>query len=233
MRIALPIVAVKVRAPGGQKSVTTYALLDSGSTNSFCSEKLLDQLGILGKRETVSLTTLEKADSVFRARVASLEVTDVYDSEAVRLPVVYAKKCLPINEENIATYDDVGRWSHLRGLDLPLADTDEVMLLIGQDAPDALIPTNVITGKKGEPYATKTVLGWSLNGPLKKKDGTNRVSSHFLTAGLTADERLESQVEQFWKLESAGLYDDERGMSVNDQKVMKKWDETSLNCFFE
>ena len=36
-KIALPIVSVKVRAKGQRKYVHTYALLDSGSTKTFCS----------------------------------------------------------------------------------------------------------------------------------------------------------------------------------------------------
>ena len=48
-RIALPIVAVKVRAPG-KSTMKIYALLDSGSTSSFHSEKLLTKIGVETKR---------------------------------------------------------------------------------------------------------------------------------------------------------------------------------------
>ena len=58
--IALPIVPVVVRAPGNQRCVTTYALLDTGSNSTFCSEELMKELGLTGDKELLCLTTLEK-----------------------------------------------------------------------------------------------------------------------------------------------------------------------------
>ena len=196
-RIALPIVAVKVREPGGCKSIETYALLDSGSTASFCSDKLFNKLGVKGHRERISVTTLGQAGRAEDTRVTSLEVSDIYETNVVSLPAVYGKETLPIHKENIATCSDVTSWSHLNGIDIPQVDTDEVMLLIGQDVPDALIQETVVSGKKGEPYAAKTILGWSLNGPMQPKQGSRRITSHFLTTQSMDNERLEEQVEQF------------------------------------
>jgi len=45
------IVAVKVRKTNNQKTVSTYALLDSGSTITFCSEDLLKLHRLCGKKE--------------------------------------------------------------------------------------------------------------------------------------------------------------------------------------
>ena len=73
-KIALPIVSVKVRAKGQRKYVHTYALLDSGSTKTFCSRTLVDKLGLEGTKTTLSLTTVkdnERSDTV----VVALEIT--------------------------------------------------------------------------------------------------------------------------------------------------------------
>ena len=43
---ALPIVPVKVKARGKEKIIETYALLDSRSTATFCSDSLLKRLGL-------------------------------------------------------------------------------------------------------------------------------------------------------------------------------------------
>ena len=61
--IGLAIVPVKVRAIGSERIVQTYAFLDGGSNTSFCSENLMRQLNIKGKKTTLSLTTLEKANN--------------------------------------------------------------------------------------------------------------------------------------------------------------------------
>ena len=47
--VMLPIVPVKVRASSGGNFVKTYALLDPGSTTTFCSIDLLNELNVTGR----------------------------------------------------------------------------------------------------------------------------------------------------------------------------------------
>ncbi|CAB4003248.1 Hypothetical predicted protein [Paramuricea clavata] len=61
--VGLAIVPVKVKAMGSDRTVETYAFLDGGSNTSFCSQDLMKRLNIKGKRTTLSLTTMEKANS--------------------------------------------------------------------------------------------------------------------------------------------------------------------------
>jgi len=75
-RIALPIVPVVVSSDQQDVSVSTYALLlDSGSTNSFCSAQLVDQLRVAGKKSQLSLTTLDEANVVSEMQSVGLKVT--------------------------------------------------------------------------------------------------------------------------------------------------------------
>ena len=64
---ALPIVPVKVRAQGSPFCIETYALLDTGSNSTFCSNMLLDRLGVKGKHLKLRLTTMGTAEEVDRA----------------------------------------------------------------------------------------------------------------------------------------------------------------------
>ena len=117
-RVALPIVAVRVRSKEN-KMVETYALLDSGSTNTFCSDYLIQQLGIHGKKSNLLLTTLESENKDTDTMLVSLEVTDMDDRNMIELPCVYTRPVLPINVENIPVQEDVDRWEHLKGIKLP------------------------------------------------------------------------------------------------------------------
>ena len=45
----------------------------------------------------------------------------------------------------------------------------KVTILIGSDVPEALCPLEVSTGKIGQPHAVRTLLGWTVMGPLKAK----------------------------------------------------------------
>ena len=86
----------------------------------------------------------------------------------------------------------------------------KVELLIGQDVPEAIIPQEVRSTPNG-PYAVRTSLGWSINGPLH--EGTDsHTSCNFIS--------LDAAVERFWKLENPGEDD---GLSQEDRAAVNVW----------
>ena len=218
-KVALPFLLVKVTSPETGISVTTYALLDSGSNVSLCQDKLLRQLRAHGRTERLSLTTLNKERNETTAQVISLKVSSPDGSEELTIPQVFARPHLRLSSSNLVTEADVQRWPHLKDLPLHHAEMDEVMLLIGQDCPEALIPLTTVPGKKGEPYAVRTRLGWSVSGPVSNSVASP--TSHYISnEGL-----LQEKVDRFWKLESSGIYEQEKSMSVDDRRVLALWDE--------
>ena len=218
-KVALPFLLVKVTSPETGISVMTYALLDSGSNVSLCQDKLLRQLRAHGRTERLSLTTLNKERNETTAQVISLKVSNPDGSEELTIPQVFARPHLRLSSSNLVTEADVQRWPHLKDLPLHHAEMDEVMLLIGQDCPEALIPLTTVPGKKGEPYAVRTRLGWSVSGPVS--NGVASPTSHYISnEGL-----LQEKVDRFWKLESSGIYEQEKSMSVDDRRVLALWDE--------
>ncbi|XP_071476662.1 uncharacterized protein [Diadema antillarum] len=220
-KVVLPIVPVSVQAKGGTVTVQTYALLDSGSTSTFCTEDLVMQLGVTGKRQVLAMSTLEKARSQVETMVTSLVVQNPDMSHAVDLPTVYTRKSLNISTANVARAEDIDSYRHLSDLDFPCVHPVNVELLIGQDVPEAVMPLEVRSGGPGEPYATKTALGWALQGPLKTGEKGD-VCAHFIS-----NTALEEQVKRFWTLESTeSLCSNEKAMSVNDKRVLKVWNDT-------
>ena len=168
VKVALPIVAVRIKVSGSSDHVDTYALLDSGSAYSFCTKELLDALKIEGHRESVVVSTLEGYSYEHAARTADLQVSGMYRQEGLLLRNVHAKDSLPGLMGHIGTAADAMRWPHLSGLSLPTARADQVALVIGQDNAAALAPLSTVAGRRGEPYAVRTRLGWSLHGVLGK-----------------------------------------------------------------
>ena len=164
LRVALPIVPAKVRVLG--RCVKTCALLDTGSTNSFCSAALLKHLGITGIKQSLSLTTLGMKDSIVQTEKVRLQVMDIDEYNALDLPCVFMRAQLPVHIGNWAQSQDINLWPHLDGIDLPQVSIGEVSLLINQNTTAALTPFKVKIGASGAPYAVKTLLGWTLNGPL-------------------------------------------------------------------
>ena len=224
-RVALPLVPVRVTSPGSGTTVETYALLDSGSNISLCQDRLLQSLGVSGRPEPMRLTTLEKAHSASTARVASLTVTSLDGSDSVHLSQVYSKPELHLNTDNLVTEEEVSMWPHLKDLPLHHASIEEVTLLIGQDCPDALVPLTTVPGGRGEPYAVRTCLGWTVNGPVSKRKKTASVSFFTQQESLAL---LQEKVEKFWRLDSSSIFDHEKAMSMQDKAVLSRWQATAV-----
>ena len=218
--VALPFLLVKVTSPETGISVKTYALLDSGSNVSLCQDRLLRMLKARGRIEKMSLTTLEKKNNETTARVVSLRVSSLDGSEELTIPQVYARPNLHLSSSNLVTEAEVQRWPHLKDLPLHHAEIDDVTLLIGQDSPEALMPITTIPGGKGEPYAVRTRLRWSVSGPVSNSSKKVFPISHYISNG----DLLHEKVERFWKLESSGIYEQERGMSTEDRRALELWD---------
>ena len=225
IKLALPIVPVKVRAKGQTVYHYTHALLDSGSTKTFCSEALIEKLDVKGEKANLSLTTVNSSETA-DVELVALEVVAakrrLEKTSVIQLPKVYALPNLPTLENCMASASDICKWPHLKDLRLPRVDKSAVSILIGQDVPEALWPLELRKGKEGQPYATRTRLGWSLNGPLESE---GLVEESALSNLARADERLDAQVEQFWKLEtSEALANSLPQFSVDDKKAVDIWE---------
>jgi len=61
---ALPVVPVLVRNPDTLEGMHSYELLDSGSTNSFCSSAVAKTLNLNGCSEMMMLSTLGNKHNV-------------------------------------------------------------------------------------------------------------------------------------------------------------------------
>ncbi|RUA05619.1 MAG: hypothetical protein DSY43_04230, partial [Gammaproteobacteria bacterium] len=222
IRTALSVVPVKVKAKGKDTVIETYAFLDSGSNTSFCTEHLINRLGISGKETTLSLTTMDNENVKSKSKVVSLVVCDLDEKNTVELSNVYTRTKLPVSNEDIPRQDDVNQWPHLQGIALTRINAD-IELLIGNDVPLALEPQEVKRSCNGGPYAVKTRLGWTVNGPLKKSVNTtckvNRIHS---------DVELNVQFEHFCDREFNDTRDNiNKAMSQEDVRALQVMEETA------
>ena len=88
-----------------------------------------------------------------------------------------------------------------------------------------MLPLECRTGsKQGEPYATRTLYGWTINGPVSSKKTTNLkdVTCNF----VNNYEDLSHQVERFWKMES--FQDNANMLSIEDKDVITLWENTTV-----
>jgi hypothetical protein len=76
-------------------------------------------------------------------------------------------------------HSSIDGYPHLEGIECPVGVSVDV--LIGQDHANALIPLDVRKGKIGDPFATRTLFGWSLNGPTNASNTSSRVIANFIS----------------------------------------------------
>ena len=151
----------------------------------------MKQLNIKGKKTTLSLTTMEKAQSKTESSIVSLELSDLNGENLVHIGTVFSTPELPVTTRNLATKEDMNRWIHLADIEVHRIKAD-VGLLIGCNVPEVLEPIE-IRSQNGGPYATRTIFGWVINGPLGR-NGTSESTTNFVQA---VNVSLEKQFESF------------------------------------
>ena len=209
----LAVVPVYMQAKGGQPVVETYAFLDSGSNTSFCTESLLEKLDIKGKKSKLTLTTLKGEEDPVKCSIVSLQISNLNQQNIVELPEVYSRSRLPIPVEAIADQQDVNRWPYLKGVTIPKIE-GEIGLLIGSDVPQALQPREFRPSENGGPFATRTVLGWVLNGLLGRIAPKSTIANF-----VEVEKTLDQQFRDYCNLEFNDTVYETKMMSQNDRKT--------------
>lgn len=231
-KVALPIVEVKVSSKGSDDVVLTKALLDSGSNRTFCTTQLASMLRaprrtIWVTLDTITQVTVQQTEEI--DLVVSSKHSRKLNSKISLFGVIVTRRLPSTLKDSVASAQDTTQWSHLAGIE-PLNTYDgEVQLLIGLDVPQALTPLEVRAGGNGEPFAIRTLLGWTISGPVQPstemEDRPNDAGCVAIVDHKSQETRLEEQVRQFWELDTSYLME-EIVLSVEDKRVMDLWSGT-------
>ena len=135
-KVALPIIPVQVVAIPGSVPVKTYALLDTGSNRTFCSQTLAHRLKAVVKKRVVDLATLNSVRKLAGADISFVIGgidADINSSECVRADNAFATDTFPDLIGSLITRQEVQNFAHLRDLPLHAIPNGTVELIIGQD----------------------------------------------------------------------------------------------------
>ena len=190
----------------------TYALLDTGSSNSFCTRSLMTKLNLKCPKLSYQLNTLHGSGSQ-RTEVATLKMSSRDDKEIMLMKNVLVTEHIPIESCDI----DVRNYPHLK--DLSFSNSDSVDILIGQDNPAALVPLDVRSGPKGTPFAIHTIMGWALNGTSAPSPAGLRITSNFVSSTV-----LENKINRLHEIEEEGILNHPIVQSIEDMKVLEHLD---------
>lgn len=138
------IVPVLVKSKFGSEIVRTYAFLDPGSSATFCTEALMKDLKLSGRKMDMLLRTMNEEKPVSTYVVSGLEVSSLSGDEFIDLPDAFTHKTIPVDKENIPQQKDLERWPYLKEIQLPQIEAD-IGLLIGANVPKTMEPWEVVS----------------------------------------------------------------------------------------
>ncbi|KAJ8018203.1 hypothetical protein HOLleu_43941 [Holothuria leucospilota] len=219
----MAIIPVIVKSLKNGRALQTYAFLDPGSSMSFCTDQLKQQLGVGGRRARIPIETMAAPYILETSIVSNLAISNLKGGRYIELPNVYTKKCLPVTKEHVPTQEDVDAWDHLRGKVLLKQIDADIGLMIGNAVADAYTPLEIVTGPRGTPFAQRSILGWIpwsivRPGPAPNTHTVNRVESK----AIEDHSQLTQLVQKATRIdfpESKGT--EQFGMSVADKKFVK------------
>ena len=209
---------VLVEAPDGS-TVKARALLDSASSASFVSERLVKGpcLPRLHQNTTISGIaglTRNALQAIANLTISSTQTGRKFNLTAIVVPRVTCD--LPVKPVSFGP-----NWNHLNGLSL--ADPDfgrpgRIDLLLGVDIFIEALLHGRRAGSTGTPVAFETVFGWVLAGPTDQLSPETCIATHHALVA-TGDDLL----RKFWEIEESTKH--ESNLSPEEKFVVQHFDE--------
>ncbi|KAL9976464.1 hypothetical protein ACROYT_G013771 [Oculina patagonica] len=222
--VCLRIVPVVVKGKGQHNTIMTKALLDPGSDVTLCDMSLMEKLQVVGLPKEFSLVTVNGASETRMGYELSLSVRGLRMDEEIELNRVWTVDTLRLPQGSPPMKEDAAQWPHLNGIDFPMIQNDKVSLLIGCDVPEAHWVCDQRRGWRGQPYAVRTPLGWTLMGPLNSSE-INCFSVNFVRYD---DEMLHRQMESMFRNDfNEPMITSKVAMSVEDRRALSQMEESA------
>ena len=218
---------VPVRVASNNKELSTYAFLDQGSTTALCSKKLLKELNATGDKIKYSLTTVSNSAKSCEGEKLALSVFPANEDVEIKLPCVYAVDKLPVVPNAAPTDEELCKWPHLRDVPLTRIPDGEVLLLIGVDVPELFWTLDERRGCQGQPYAIKTVLGWSMIGASAVNKSKKNCHVNFIRK---SQELSNQEIECLWRMDQLETVSavGGRAMSKEDRYALKTMQDSRI-----
>ena len=208
---------ILVETPDGS-TVRARALLDSASSASFVSERLVKGLCLPRFHQNTTISgvaglTRNSLQAITNLTISSTQAGRKFNLTAIVVPRVTCD--LPVHPVAFGS-----TWSHLD--DLSLADPDfgcpgKVDLLLGVDIFTEALLQGRRTGPSGTPVAFETVFGWVLAGPTSQPTPEACAASHHTL--VTAGDDL---LRRFWEIEETTGH--ESNMSLEERAVVQHFE---------
>ena len=142
------------------------------SQSTLIREDFVKQLKLKGYSRAINTSSIkDKPENVkvkeIHLKIYNMDHKNEVEVQAYTLPKIMfnmPSQSSPTNQDNQNTFD------HFQDIQIPKVCASEVTILIGANAPDIILQLEVRRGNPTQPYAIKTILGWSLLGNTTERE---------------------------------------------------------------
>ena len=162
----LPVIPVSIGS--GSKTVTTFALCDSGASLSFVDESLMKTLNLTGQPVDLNVAGIHGASDISSKRLR----VGIGDQDGKVKEDIMAYSHPDVNAGN-RTYNLKKlkeEYPHLSVLKDSTINLKDVKVILGQDCYHLHRAIGYRKSGKSKPWAVLTKLGWMLSGPLPQQE---------------------------------------------------------------
>ena len=211
----LPVIPVSIGS--GSKTVTTFALCDSGASLSFVDESLMKTLNLTGQPVDLNVAGIHGASDIsskrLRVRIGDQQGKVKEDIMAYSHPDVNAGN----RTYNLKKLKE--EYPHLSVLKDSTINLKDVKVILGQDCYHLHRAIGYRKSGKSKPWAVLTKLGWMLSGPWPQQE-----TAKFATESLVFAD-VDPLVDQMKTRSSMEVYTSHCSVS----EMSKEYSENSPN----
>ena len=206
----------------------TWAVLDQCSDATICTTKLLDCLGIQGKRKPFTVNSVTGKKTTQDSVEVELNISSIDDECSIQLENVRSVSKLPVTTSSLASKTDIHEYQHLNDLSLPVLEHTDVDLLIGGNCSQVFVIEDQRRGNVNEPIAQKSCLGWTVIGSCSKKDRVELHDADEFHVNLQMhDDQICTDFSRLWTTDFPdSVASNKEALSIEDKIVVKNGKES-------
>lgn len=240
VQVALRTVPIILK--NGERRVLVNCLLDEGSDTTYINEDVVEELGLAGKKEKITVKVANDQSVRFLSSTIKIGLESTDGRVDTEITAKTSEKiCGGLKAVNWLKIQD--KWNHLKGIRFPaLARGNKIDVLLGADHFELMCSMQEVTGGPNEPCARLCPLGWTAIGKIKDLDHKecSYTGFHYTfrlqkeeakpIVAETENSELNNLLKRFWDLESIGIVPTEPHLTPEDKMA---WNKVSKSLKFD
>ena len=154
----------------GKKRFLVNCLLDEGSDTTYVNEDVVEELGVKGEKELITVNVANDQEVRFPSMTFVIGLESVDGSVDAKIVAQSSEKIC----DGMKAVDWVrlkGNWNHLQDIPFPkLANRGKIDVLPGTDNYHLMYPKKEVIGGAWEPCARLCPLGWTAVGRINMEN---------------------------------------------------------------